>query len=233
MTDAPARSLRYLAKLRASAARQGLPEQDVATIESAAKELLQGPHGMDVPVPRQVPSAVLNAQGQPYTTTVMGTERRLRPGMPANEALEVARGSGRWGNRKAWGEQKGASTEASKTVERADRDAVKAAVPAAKPVFNRQGQAIQAKKVFTRGEFRQANRDSLGMPTIIAGAAEMAQGRPPFMAMAAEFVRRNQVRMGVWADRLSTAIQNNDVETAATILRKFGVGTIAQSGDQQ
>jgi hypothetical protein len=70
------------------------------------------------------------------------------------------------------------------------------------------------------------------MPTIIAGAAEMAAGKPPFMAMAAEFARRNQVRMGVWADRLSTAIQNNDVETAATILRKFGVGSAAQMGDR-
>jgi hypothetical protein len=237
-TDAPMRAMRYLDRLEQSAAKQGLPAQDVATIRGAAQELLEGPHGMDVlwDVPgAPINTGILDAAGKPVMRPgpmVTNTTRVLRREMPANETLEVARGSSKWGNRKSWGEQKGASTEASKTVERADRDAIKRAVPESRPAFQRQGQAIQAKKVFTRGEFRQSNRDSLGMPTIIAGAAEMAAGKPPFMAMAAEFARRNQVRMGVWADRLSTAIQNNDVETAATILRKFGVGSAAQMGDR-
>lgn len=222
VTDAPERAGRYLAKLRASAARQGLPEGDVAIITRAARELLRGRHGY---------TAVKTFQPSGAVTTT----RLPRQDMTAAEALDTARQSGRWGNRKSWGEQKGAAMEASKTVERADRDAVKATVKGSAPVFNRQGQAIQAKKVFTRGEFRQANRDSLGMPTVLAGAAELAAGKPPFMAMAAEFVRRNQVRMGVWADRLSTAIQRNDVETAAAILRKFGVGAASQAfePDQQ
>jgi hypothetical protein len=216
VTDAPQRALRYLDALKNSAARQGLPEQDVRIIAQAARELLRNRHGY---------TAVKTF----YPSGRVAVTRAPRRDMTAAESLDAARRSSQWGNRKAWGEQKGAATEASKAVERADRDAVKQAVPQSRPVFQRQGQAIQSKKVFNRGEFRQANRDTLGMPTIFAGAQEVTHGKAPFVAMAAEFLRRNQVKMGVWADRLASALQRNDVETIAFILQRFGVGLGAQT----
>lgn len=222
-TDAPARALRYLGALERSAAKQGLPAADVAAIRSHAAELLTGPHGETVMAPVAA-SRMVNAAGLPVTP-----RRVLRSDMPADEAMGTARATSRWKNRKQWGEQKGASIEASKAVERADRDAVKAAIPGTRDPLHREAMGIQAKKAFTRSEFRQANREPLGMPTAIAGAVELTHGRLPIMAMATEFLRQNEVRMGIWADRLATALKRNDVETVATILNRFGVGSTAQA----
>ena len=97
----------------------------------------------------------------------------FRGQVSAREALESARKSGQWGTRKQWGEQKGATTEAKKAVERAQRDAVKVAVPDAKPLLQREGQALTAADVLDRMAQRASNRDPLSLP-----AAVIAQGRP-------------------------------------------------------
>jgi hypothetical protein len=209
-TDAATRAERYLEALERSASKQGLGADDVALIRQAADELVAGPMGQTVSGPA-------------------GSARLLRTDVPATKALESARASSRWTTRKAWGEQKGAQMEASKAVERAQRDAVKAAVPEAKPLLKREGMAIQAEKVLDRSEFRQANRDAVSLPAHVIAAGELASGRVPVLAFAANWLRDNQLKAGVWANGLAKAIERNDVPATVEILKKLGVGTASQA----
>ncbi len=218
-TDAPARALRYLGALERSAAKQGLPADDVTTIRSAAKEVLDSSLGEDavVLVPGKGPGSVGGLKPE-----IVG--RAPRTDMEAREALESARASSRWQTRKQWGEQKGARTEAVKAVERAERDAVKAAVPEAVPLLRREGQAIQAGKVLDRMAQRAANRDAVSLPAHVIAAGEIAAGRAPILAWAANWLRNNQLKAGIYADRLAKAIERGNAPEVAFYLQKLGVG---------
>jgi hypothetical protein len=230
-TDAPQRAARYLQALARSAARQGLPGDDIAIIKSKAKELLEeSPLAEDVTktVMRPSPSGLVDASGKPHMVPTTQTTRALRTDVTPEEALEIARGSGKWGNKKSWGEQKGAATEASKAVERASRDAVKDAVPGVRPALQREGQAIESKKVLDRMKFREGNRDAVSLPAHVIAAGEIARGKVPLLAFAANWLRNNQLKAGVYADRLQMAIKRNDVKTASDILGRLGVGGIEQ-----
>lgn len=245
-TDAPVRAVRYLMTLERSAAKQGLPASDVAMIRSAADELVKGPMGETVTTTVMRPSGytppshhgapaaparpgLVGPNGQPVMVPTPVTTRQLRPSMPADEALQSARASSRWQTRKAWGEQKGAATEATKAVERAQRDAVKTAIPAAKPVLQREGQAIQAKKVLDRMAFRMANRDAVSLPAHVVAAGEIASGKVPLLAFAANWLRNNQMKAGILADQLSKAIARQDVQAVGAILNRLGVAGTAQT----
>jgi hypothetical protein len=180
-------------------------------------------------VMRDSPSGLLDASGKPAQVAVEETSRALRKDVGPQEALELARGGSRWGNRKAWGEQKGASREASKAVERANRDAVKEAVPETRPLLRRQGQAIESKKALDRMEFREANREPISPFDVVTAAAETAGGRPPILATARHFLWNNKLKMGVWARRLEHAIQTGNTRDAADILGRFGVNAATQA----
>ena len=230
-TDAPQRAQRYLQALERSAQRQGLPADDVASIRAKMAELLdESPLSEDVvtTVMAPSPSGLVGPSGQPVLVPVDETSRALRTDVDAKEALDLARGGGKWGNRKAWGEQKGATREASKAVERAERDAVKTAVPDTRPVLQREGQAIQAKNVFERMQFREGNREPISPFDVMTAAVETSQGRPPIMAVARHFLWNNKIKLGIWAKRLEQAIERNDVQEAGEILGRFGVGTTGQ-----
>lgn len=230
-TDAATRAARYLRALRNSAARQGLGADDVATIEAAGQDLLNGRMGRDVVTATTTmqPSQVLGPNGRPFMVpvTTHQTTRALRGAVPADEALDSARASSRWSTRKSWGEQKGAQTEASKAVERAQRDAVKAAVPQSKPVFAEYSKAIQARDALERMGFRQGNRDVLSLPATVMGAGEVAAGKVPIMAAAVNWLRNNQLKAGMWSDALGNAIRNNDVQTVSAIMARLGVNLAA------
>lgn len=229
-TDAPARAARYLKALERSAAKQGLPADDVAAIRTAAKELVDAsPMGETVTktVMKPSPSGLVDAHGKPVMVATKQTSRALRAEMPADEALETARGSSRWGTRKAWGEQKGATTEAKKAVERGARDAVKKAIPETKPVLKREGQAIQAKRVLDRKAFREGNRDAVSLPAHVIAAGEIARGKVPVLAFAANWLRNNQLKAGIYAKQLATAIDQKNVPRALEIMKKVGVGAEA------
>ncbi len=223
-TDAPQRAMKYLSALERSASKQGLPAQDVATLRNAAAEVLQSGLGKDVVtmVPKPHPTLV-GANGKPLTVLVPETTRALRTDVGAQEALERARATSRWDTRKAWGEQKGAATEASKAIERAERDALKAAVPEARPILQREGQAIQARETLDRMAFRAANRDALSLPAHVVAAGEIAAGSVPKLAFAANWLRNNQLKAGIWADRLSKAITEGNVPEVSAILGRLGV----------
>lgn len=154
--------------------------------------------------------------------------RRLRTDVGAAEALERARANSRWSTRKSWGEQKGAEMEASKAVERAMRDSVKAAVPEAAPILRRQGQALEATKVLDRAQFRAANRDAVSLPAHVIAAGEIATGRFPVLAFAANWLRNNQLKAGIWADRLGRAVADGNAPQVAFILHRLGIGVSPQ-----
>lgn len=229
-TDAPQRAIRYLQALERSASRQGLPAADVATIRNAAAEVLESGLGKDVvTMVAQPHPTLLGANGKPVTVLVPQTTRALRTDVGAGEALERARASGRWGNRKQWGEQKGAQIESSKAVERAERDAMKVAVPDARGLLRTEGMAIQSREVLDRAAHRAANRDAVSMPATIAAGAEVAQGRVPVVAFAANWLRNNQMKAGIYADQLGKAIQRNDVGHVLSILTRLGVPISGQA----
>jgi len=216
-TDAATRSQRYLEILEKNAAKAGLNADNVAALKSAQRELLEGPMGRD---------AFEMATG-PDGKTELVKVREARPEVPAAEALESARASSKWQTRRAWGEQKGASMEATKAVERAQRDAVKAAVPESKPILRRQGNAIQAREALDRMAFREANREPAGLAGSIVGAGEVVAGKAPVMGMALELLRSGKLHGSFKLDSLSKAltkaVETNNAPQAAFILGKVGV----------
>ena len=228
-TDAATRAQRYLEALERSAAKQGLAADDVAQINRAAGELLEGQMGRDVflMVPTPHPTLV-GANGQPIIVLRPKVTRELRPTVPAQEALESAQASSKWSTRKQWGEQKGATMEAAKAVERAQRTAIKEAVPETRALFRTQTQALSAEEILDRMAQRAANRDIVSLPAHMIAAGEMARGRVPLLAFVTNWLRNNQLPVGIWADRLATAIERQDVAAVSAILGRLGVGVSTQ-----
>lgn len=229
-TDAATRATRYLQALERSAQRQGLPADDVAQINKAAADLLEGPMGEDVitMVATRHPTLV-GANGQPLMVMRPQTTRQMRAAVPATEALDSARASSRWRTNKQWGEQKGTPTEAAKTVERAQRDAVKVAIPAARPLLATESKALQSQEVLDRMAQRAGNRDAVSLPAHVIAGAEIATGRVPLMAFAANWLRNNQMKAGIWADTLGKAIEKGNTPLVADILKRLGVGSLSQA----
>lgn len=226
-TAAPQLAQSYLKILERSAARQGLPAEDVAAIRDAAAELVEGPMGEQIGT-----SLKLTNPGGQLTITPGAPIRALRRSVPADEALDSARRSSQWTTRKMWGEQKGATTEAAKGIEKAQRDAVKVAVPATRPHFAAESQGIKARTLLERSDFRQNNRDALGIGPQIMAAGEVASGKMPIMALAANLLRSGQLQGGMMADRLGNALRNNDVQLVTEILARLGVSLGADNGEQ-
>lgn len=234
VTDAPQRAQRYLDALKRSAAKQGLGADDVAAIVRKQRELLKSSplsETVTSTVMRPSPSGLVGPNGQPVQVPTQVQARALRTDVTPGEALDIARSTGRWSTRKQWGEQKGAAIEAEKAVERAARDSVKDAVPGAREQLQTQGKAITAKKVLDRKAFREANRDAVSLPAHVVGAAEVAQGRVPFLALAANWLRNNQLKAGVWADQLASALKRNDVQSVSRIMNRIG-GSAANVASQ-
>lgn len=229
-TDAPTRATRYLEALERSAAKQGLGADDVAQINQAAAELLQGPMGRDVitMVPTPHPT-LLGANGQPLTVLRPQTSRALRTDVSAAEALDSARSSGRWSTNKQWGEQKGTAVESRKAVERAQRDAAKQAVPEARDLLRTQSQAISSEGVLDRMASRTGNRDAVSLPAAAVAAGELAKGNLPILSFATNWLRNNQLKAGMWADSLAKAIEKGNAPLVADILKRLGVGSASQA----
>lgn len=230
VTDAPTRALRYLDALEKSAAKQALPAEDVAILRNAAAEVLEGKLGKDeITMVLKPHPTLVKPDGQPFMVLTPETARVPRVDVSPQEAMDLARSNSRWSTRKQWGEQKGATMEASKAIERAERDAVKIAVPEARPILADYSKGIQAKEVLDRMQFRQANREGIGMPEKIMAGAEMASGKLPVLAIASNWLRNNGLKGGIWADRLSKAVQQQNVTEVSSILNRLGVSLTAAS----
>jgi hypothetical protein len=202
--DTATRVPRYLGKLERSARTQIMPSHDVSAVRGANQSVLSGPLAEDVTTTtmKPSPSGLVDETGRPFQVPVDETTRALRTDVTPSEGLTIARGTGRWGNRKAWGELKGAEQEASKTAERAVRDSVKEAVPAAKPILQREGDALRAFPALDRMAFRE---DQISLPAWVmasgGGGATRTAG-----ALLANYIRNNQLSMGVRAAGLGQAL---------------------------
>lgn len=228
-TDAATRAERYLLALERSAAKQGLPASDVAQIRNAAAELLQGPMGEDVvTMVSKAHPALVDQFGKPIQVLVPQTTRHLRAAVPADEALSSARSSSRWSTNKQWGEQKGTAVESQKAVERAQRDAAKVAVPAARDLLHTESMALKSEEVLDRMAQRAGNRDAVSLPAHVIGAGEIATGRVPVLAFAANWLRNNQLKAGVWAKSLGDAIEAGNAGKVAFILERLGIAGASQ-----
>lgn len=228
-TDAATRAQRYLEALERSASRQGLPAADVAALRNAQAQLLEGPLGKDVVtmVSRPHPTLV-DPRGNPIMVLVPETSRELRQTVPAAEALRGARASSQWSTRKQWGEMRGVDKEARKAVERGQRDAIKDAVPGSREILKREANALQAAEVLDRMGFRTANRDVISLPAWVAAAPAAAQGKVPVLAMAANWLRNNQMKAGIYANDLARAIEQGNVTQVAVIMQRLGVGGLLE-----
>lgn len=231
-TDAPQRVMRYLDSVRRSAAKQGLPAEDVAVIEDAARQIVeQSSFGKTVTreVMKDSPSGLLDAAGKRVQVPVKESTRVLRDDMTASEAIDTARATSKWDTRRSYGEQKSASKEASKATERAARDAAKTALPEARPILARESQAITARKALDRMQVRAGNRDAVSLPAHVMAAGEVASGRVPVLAFAANWLRNNQLKAGHIARSLEQAIERRDEISVLKILERLGVARAAET----
>lgn len=201
--DTATRIPQYLASLQRSASAKIAPGSDPAAIRGVGRDVLE--HGsLSEDVTTMVPqpahaSAILGPTGQPImrpTPPVAVTSRAMRTDVTPAEGLTAARAQGRWRNRGAWGELKGAELEGSKAVERAVRDSVKDTVPSVRPLLRQQRDALTALPVLDRMAHRTANRDTVGLPAWVMAGPELAAGKVPFGAMVAQYLRNQQLPLG-------------------------------------
>lgn len=219
LLDTAQRVPRYLKKIEQSASRQAIPGSDVGTIRNAMDGVLEGPLAQTVQKQKPIPGLARTVEGptglQTEQATRMVPERAMRANITPQEGLDIARSTGRWSNRKAWGELKGAETEASKAVERAIRDSVKEAVPEAKPLLQKQGDALMLRPILDRMALRTSNRDVVGLPAWVAAGPELAAGKVPYTAMVAQFLRNQQLPLGYALDDVGRSLMKNAGRTGA------------------
>lgn len=215
---------RNLRALEKSAKGQIFDKADPGAIAGKIDELRAGPLGMDVTkTVMQPPAWAPGVAPVPTQVTVRG----LRPSVPAQEALDLARGTGKWTTNKAWGEMKGAELEAEKAAERGVRGAVKAASPEAKDALAKQAEALRAKTVLDRMAFREGNRDPIGLPGWMTIAADVSKGSVPWRGLAANALQRNWLKTGFAADTVGKTLGNVTLEDAirAALVAKLGAGS--------
>jgi hypothetical protein len=226
ITDAPQRAAYHLDMLEKSAAKQLLPKKDVAAIRAKAKELIETSRmgeTVEDTVMKPSPSGLVDASGKVVEVPTKEARRVLRTDVRADEALETARKTSEWKTKKAYGEMKGADTEAAKAGERGTRNAVKKAVPETAPHLRKQGQAIDARNALDRMEQRAGNRDQVSLPGLVGASASAVLGA------AAHWLRNNQLKAGRYARALELAIADKDVQKVSDIMARLGVGGITQA----
>lgn len=210
LLDTATRIPKYLGELADDAGKQAIPGADVAAIESTMDGVLEGNLAQSV----KRPATTGFIPGREVPTTQV--QRVMRAGVTPEQGLEAARKSSKWANSKAYGELKGAETEASKTVERAIRHSLKdaaahpqaparlKAVPAA---MSEQSDALTVLPLLDRMTWRQGNRDLLGFPAIAATGAEVAAGKVPIVGILAQLARSGQLRAGYGAHSLGNVLK--------------------------
>jgi hypothetical protein len=215
--DTAERIPRYLKAVQRSAQGKIAPGGDPAAVASVGDDVLRGPLAEDVVTTSMgpSPSGLVDEFGKPFQVPIEKTTRALRTNVTPTEGLTAARAQGRWGNRKSWGELKGAEQEGSKAAERAVRDSVKEAVPAARPILQEQGDALKAFPVLDRMAMREANRDQISLPAWVMAAGSGTPGARTALAALANYVRNNQLQMGMKAPAVGQALMQGAGRTGA------------------
>lgn len=213
-TDAPTRAVRYLNATERGASRQMNPHPDTAQVASTRDQFVRtSPLFRDevTYTPREVASSILDESGRPMMRTEMqaSSVRVPREDVGAREALDLARGTSRYGTKRAFGEIKGMGVESEKALTRAGRDAAKSAVPEIRPLLKNEQELIRLKPVLDRMALRTGNRDTMSLGGIAGAAPAMAQGKVPFLGMAAQTLRNSQLPAGLLADAVGHGIQRS------------------------
>lgn len=223
---------RYLSQLLKRVERQALPGSDRAAVKATAREVVEdSPLSTDVvtKVEKDVPSAILDASGRPMTRKVVENikTRALRQDVTPSEGMDIARMTSALSTKRSWGSEAGhvGAKTAEKTIERAVRDAVKHAVPEARPLLQQQGRAMDARTLLDRANWRDANRDQIGM----GGMLGVAHGRPLLGALL-QLVKENQFRTGLAAGRYGPAIRRN-ANVSADELQKAILAVLGQRAE--
>jgi hypothetical protein len=121
--------------------------------------------------------------------------------------------------------------QAAQVVERAQRDAVKAAVPEAAPLLRTEQNALAVQEALDRMGLRQGNRDVIGLPAWMAlsHAANTGQEvRSGVLAMVANWIRAHQMGMGLAYADAGKALQSGDARQIIRALQKIGVALPSQ-----
>lgn len=217
--DTAQRVPRYLKAILQRVERQALPGADRRAIQSTAKEVVEdSPLSRTVveKVEKEVPSQILDDSGRPFTTKVIEEikRRQMRPDVTPSEGMDIARMTSNLSTKRAWGSEAGAvgAKAAEKTIERATRDSVKAAVPEVRPLLQQQGRAMDARTLLDRATWRDANRDAIGM----GGIAGVANGRPLIGALL-QLIKEKQLDAGLAVGRLGPRIMRNAPATGDTL----------------
>jgi hypothetical protein len=214
-TDAPQRALRYLDRVNRSAATQMAPADDLAAVATERQKFLESTplfasHERLARTPQgQVVPKATNRPDRTATELKTVVDRVPREDVNVPEALTLARGTSRNQTRKQFGEQKSMSMESQKALDRAGRDAAKEAAPELRPALQTQGELIRLKDVLDRRQFRENNRDQLSLPGVVGAAPALAAGKIPFLGIVAQWLRDNQLKAGLMADKYGPKITRN------------------------
>jgi hypothetical protein len=223
---APQVTLLRLQRLRNMAAKASGKSDTVDQIDRAiADYMARSPLTEDVTqqVVQQTPLGTRMAGGPP-TQTVTVTGRQPRTDVTPTEALEGARLDARFKTGGQHGEFKPATMEIEKAYEIGQRNALKGTLPDVRAPLKTEGNAIAARNMLERAEFRGNNLDpGLGPVDAMTAAIEVGTGHVPVISFTRALIRNNKLRLGIYADDMARALKNNDAQATARILQKLGV----------
>ena len=152
-----------LAGGRGTFAKQWAPSGDTSAYDSVATEVLNNPRVTKTKRQRveHTTSDELGRLGSNTTTDAVG--RELIPRVTAKGARELTRGTYRNLGDKAYGELKGAQTEAHKAAARGGRKIVNEALPAVEPLNTKISERIDLGQIQDEAVFRSGKHDPIGL----------------------------------------------------------------------
>jgi hypothetical protein len=230
-------------KVRAFAKRRyyipGKPSADFDAAMKVADEL--DSHGSlprvpGAPVTEQTTSSILDAQGQPMTSTrqVPG-EPTVNPNVSLSKANDVKAGLDQSVGEANFGIDRGATKTAQKVARRGVRQAIEAQAPNVAPLNARESKLIDLANALQRATGREGNRNALyGVPTMAAaasGAAELSAGAGRYGAGAMALAVRMGLTPAVATKAAILAAKMGDQlpGTAVADVARIAVQTISQS----
>lgn len=155
-------------------AKQWAPGGDTSAYDAVTQEVLTNPKVTKTK--RGVrDTSVEQAMGlAPAPTEVVKTGREMIPRVRAKTARDLTQGTYRSLGDKAYGELKGASTEAQKAAARGGRAIVNEAIPSVKPLNEEIAKRIDLGQVLDEAVFRSGKHDpiGLGQQVLLSGNAK-------------------------------------------------------------
>jgi len=223
--DVADRIPRYLNAVLRRIEKQALPARDRTAVQNVGKELVEDsplsrstyrppkPETLEAGLARGVNERMAIARnarqahlktdaksqftdpGGAYPRSVR--PRELRTDVKPSEGMEIVRTKSFFDPGASGGQVAG-----GKAIERAVRDATKAAVPATRAPLLVQGRAMDAQRLLDRGEWLAGNRDTMGGLSQIMGATS---GRG-MVGLLMQMLKEGQLRAGIAAPGVGRAI---------------------------